>query len=194
LILYIAFGILKLTLRYNISSELKKNNFEEGGVFTFWHGKMLVGWDIASRLLNNPHAVVSPSNDGKILAGFLRKKRFNIIHGSSNKSSKETLSAIVHKLSNSHTVVMTPDGPRGPHQIAKPGAVVSALRSSSELYAVKIIYSNSWKLGSWDSFEIPKPFSRVDISLIDIKLDYSKSSDREQVKAYIDDLTKKLGR
>ncbi len=60
--------------------------------------------------------------------------------------------------------MFTADGPRGPVYKVKPGAVKLAQLTG---YSIGVFYAHpekAWILRSWDSFLIPKPFSRVAIS------------------------------
>ena len=58
-------------------------------------------------------------------------------------------------------MVITPDGPRGPKHVIKPGAVYVARKSKAFLLPFSWSSSRSWKLKTWDQMEIPKPFSKV---------------------------------
>jgi lysophospholipid acyltransferase (LPLAT)-like uncharacterized protein len=63
-----------------------------------------------------------------------------------------------------HDVAVTPDGPRGPARQFAPGALVAAQRAGAPVILVGAAASRAWRLRSWDSFIIPKPFARVTIS------------------------------
>jgi lysophospholipid acyltransferase (LPLAT)-like uncharacterized protein len=56
---------------------------------------------------------------------------------------------------------MTPDGPRGPARVAKPGAVAAAQRSGAAIMPVGIGASPAWRAPSWDRFLVPSPFAKV---------------------------------
>jgi hypothetical protein len=58
-------------------------------------------------------------------------------------------------------VVITPDGPRGPVYELGPGIVFLAQKSGASVLPMNLEYSGCWRLGSWDRFIIPQPFSRV---------------------------------
>jgi lysophospholipid acyltransferase (LPLAT)-like uncharacterized protein len=58
-------------------------------------------------------------------------------------------------------VVITPDGPRGPAYELGPGIVFLAQKSGALVLPMNLEYSGCWRLGSWDRFIIPKPFSKV---------------------------------
>ena len=64
-------------------------------------------------------------------------------------------------LAENRSVVITPDGPKGPRYELKPGVV--ALARHKKLPIIPVVYSapNRWEFKSWDRMKLPKPFSRV---------------------------------
>ncbi len=59
---------------------------------------------------------------------------------------------------------MTPDGPRGPRFVAKPGVVLLAKASGAAILCFHIVPRRAWVLRkSWDRTEIPRPFCRTAI-------------------------------
>ncbi len=56
----------------------------------------------------------------------------------------------------------TADGPKGPAETAKPGAVQLATLVGAEwVGAFELTAERCWRLESWDGFVVPKPFSQV---------------------------------
>ena len=54
------------------------------------------------------------------------------------------------------------DGPRGPRQRVKPGAVYLARKTETPIFPVAVATEAAFHLSrSWDRFVIPRPFSRV---------------------------------
>ena len=60
-----------------------------------------------------------------------------------------------------HICAITADGPKGPAMVAKPGTAQLALLVGAPVGVFYALPDRAWKLGSWDRFLIPKPFSRV---------------------------------
>ncbi|MEE8417949.1 MAG: hypothetical protein V3S06_04725, partial [candidate division Zixibacteria bacterium] len=73
--------------------------------------------------------------------------------------------ALLQMLKNKNIgdLALTVDGPRGPAEKVKHGAI--SLASNGRLPIVPITYtaSRAWRLKSWDRFIIPKPFSVVTV-------------------------------
>ncbi len=65
------------------------------------------------------------------------------------------------KLKGGNHIAITPDGPKGPAEEAKFGAVKLASMSGAKIIPVAFNASSKWTLGSWDAMFIPKPFSNT---------------------------------
>jgi lysophospholipid acyltransferase (LPLAT)-like uncharacterized protein len=146
--------IKTLSIKFNNSLDNYENK-----IFVFWHCKMFIGWWIFRN--RNFSAFVSESNDGEILANILRKWNYNLIRGSSSKGGKEALDRIVNDTESDKSVVITPDGPRGPAYELKNGALIISISKNYEIIPVKIHYNKKFLFKkSWDKFEIPLPFTK----------------------------------
>ncbi len=56
---------------------------------------------------------------------------------------------------------MAVDGPKGPPEIAKGGAILMAKKSGATIIPVGFCANRQWRLNSWDKFMVPKPFSTI---------------------------------
>lgn len=127
-------------------------------VFAVWH----------SRVLLLPHlyhgrrlrVLVSRSRDGEILARFLARFGLSAARGSSSRGGAGALRELVRALQEGWSVVIVPDGPKGPPEIVKPGIVTLAALSGAAVVPLAVATSSEWRLASWDEFRIPRPFSR----------------------------------
>ena len=59
----------------------------------------------------------------------------------------------------------TLDGPRGPAQVAQPGAVWLAKATGNPIVPFHIEANRYWTLNSWDRTQIPKPFATMAIAI-----------------------------
>jgi lysophospholipid acyltransferase (LPLAT)-like uncharacterized protein len=131
-------------------------------VVAFWHGSMLLGWflhrpDGAHRI----SALVSQSKDGEYLSSVLERWGYTMIRGSSHVGGKEAMQLMTDEVVSGSSLVITPDGPRGPRHEMKMGAVRVAQKTGVPLVLVGIAAKRKKHLRSWDAFEIPVPFSSV---------------------------------
>jgi lysophospholipid acyltransferase (LPLAT)-like uncharacterized protein len=127
-------------------------------IYATWHGRILLlpylyGWRRACVL-------ASPSRDGEIVARFVARFGLEPVRGSSSRGGAEALRLLLRALDRRRDVVVVPDGPRGPREMAKLGVVVLARLSGAPIVPIAIGVSAEWRLRSWDEFRIPKPFAR----------------------------------
>ncbi len=162
---------------------------ERGVMFAFWHGKMITGWLLARRLFPRREisAVVSLSGDGQILSDALDRLGFRLIRGSSSRGKEVVRRNIGVALSSGGVVAVTPDGPRGPHHRFKYGTLRLAALHHAPVVFAKIRYGNTRSLKSWDRFEIPMPFSRVQVTLRVVRVPDFPSEDA--FRAWADELS-----
>ncbi len=58
---------------------------------------------------------------------------------------------------------ITVDGPMGPRHKAKDGAFLLAQKANAKIMPVRLNMENSYAFPSWDKFQIPLPFSKVEV-------------------------------
>ncbi len=130
-------------------------------VLAFWHGTMLVPWYLHRG--KNIAALTSKSKDGDLLAKILKNWNYQVVRGSSHTGGEVALGIMVDYAKNNSSVSITPDGPTGPPHKMKAGAVITAKKSGLPIVLMGVGYNRKVELGSWDSFQIPKFFSRVKV-------------------------------
>jgi lysophospholipid acyltransferase (LPLAT)-like uncharacterized protein len=105
--------------------------------------------------------LISPSVDGELGAMIVRSLGAEVIRGSSTHTGARALRDYYQALSQGNvSPAITPDGPRGPPWKFKPGAILLAQLSQRPIIPMTYAASRAWKI-KWDSFVIPKPFSRI---------------------------------
>lgn len=159
-----AVNVLCKTLRITTSNKNVIDELERSGknyVLAFWHGTMLLSWYLHRN--KNFVALISKSKDGDLLAKILKNWNYRVVRGSSSTGGNVALGIMVDYAKNNHSIAITPDGPRGPIYKFKAGAVITAKKSSLPLVLVGIGINKKRILKSWDRFEIPGFFSRVNV-------------------------------
>ncbi|MBK6421789.1 MAG: lysophospholipid acyltransferase family protein [Gemmatimonadetes bacterium] len=106
-------------------------------------------------------AVISQARDGEYLARFADSLGYRLIRGSSTRGGRRALAGAIRALRGGTSVGFTPDGPRGPRRVAKPGAFVAAVRGAALVLPVHVEARPAWRAGSWDRFLLPGPWARV---------------------------------
>ncbi|MDG5816797.1 lysophospholipid acyltransferase family protein [Chitinispirillales bacterium ANBcel5] len=166
-IIWLASSLLGKTWRVKTHhpGSIKPFSPQQDGVFCFWHSRLLA----ISYVFRNTGktAVVSSSRDGKLAAQVARLWNHDVIFGSSSRGGSSALRQCFRVLRDGRPIGITPDGPKGPAQVVKPGVAQLSLKSKKPVIIMTVRASSAWRLKSWDRFMIPKPFSRLTVELSD---------------------------
>ena len=109
--------------------------------------------------------LISPSVDGEIGAMIVDHLGGHVFRGSASHPGARALRDFyVAGVKLGVSPAMTPDGPRGPRFVFKPGAIL--LSQMSQRPIVPMAYAASRAtLFHWDKFVLPWPFSRIVIAI-----------------------------
>ena len=157
-------SLLGLTWRVNAQGaeylqELRRHR--RPFAFALWHRHLL---PLVWYHRGGPTAlVVSEHNNGGYLARAARGWGYRLIRGSSTRGGFSAFRRMLRVLQQGGEIAVTPDGPRGPAGVAKPGVVAAIQITDAWIIPIAVAASSSWKLRSWDDFHIPKPFARVHV-------------------------------
>jgi lysophospholipid acyltransferase (LPLAT)-like uncharacterized protein len=161
--------LLIATLRIRIDDRCGVlSSAEPRVIWAFWHNRLMLIPYVRMMAKARPKAgaLTSASKDGEILAVFL--KRFNLqpVRGSSSRRGAAALIEMIRMIESGFDFGITPDGPRGPRYSFNPGSITLAQKTGAKIVPIHVRYSKYWRLKSWDGFMIPKPFSRVEVTLL----------------------------
>jgi hypothetical protein len=137
--------------------KIKKQNF----VLAFWHGTMILPWYLHGA--TDFAALTSKSKDGDLLAKILKRWKYKVVRGSSSTGGDVALGIMVDYAKNKYSIAITPDGPRGPKQKFKAGAVITAKKSGIPVVLAGVGFKKKKTLNNWDRFEIPHFFTKAKI-------------------------------
>jgi len=165
-LIWLIISILGKTWRLSIVSPPAVDIFDARAapkIYCFWHSTLLV----VSYLFRNTGktAIVSKSRDGLIAAGVAARLGHEAVYGSSHRGGAGALRDGVRALRAGRSLGITPDGPKGPRETAKPGAAQIAILSGAPVVTIKVAAKSAWRLKSWDRFMIPRPFAKIDVVL-----------------------------
>jgi lysophospholipid acyltransferase (LPLAT)-like uncharacterized protein len=114
-------------------------------------------------------AMVSQSKDGDFVAVGLRLAGIKTIRGSSRRGNEDKggLSALNELVAHVRTglpAYLAVDGPRGPRNQVHKGIAALSKQTGAVVLNVVAVPTRRWIFKrSWDRFQIPKPFCRIDI-------------------------------
>ena len=132
---------------------------EHGRLLALWHGRMLL--PLHHHRGRDMCVLVSPSDDGSLVTRMLARFGQRVIRGSSNKASAAALRALLTELKQGGTVVLTPDGPRGPRHSMNQGLAWLSRATGFPILPCGFVCDRAWRASSWDRFTIPRPGARV---------------------------------
>lgn len=131
-------------------------------ILALWHGRILAATPyFANRGIV---AMASENFDGEWIAGLLGKFGYGAARGSTSRGGPAALKQLVRDV-KAHGVAFTLDGPRGPAEVAQPGAVWLAKVTGQPLLPFHSEAVASWTLKSWDRTQIPRPFTTVAMAI-----------------------------
>ena len=131
-------------------------------IFAFWHGDMLPL--LFSHFGQRVSLLISEHRDGEIIARIGESLGYGSVRGSTTRGAGRALLGLIRELESGSSIAVTPDGPRGPARTFAPGALVAAQRAGAPIVPCASYADRAWRLRSWDSFLIPKPFARVTVA------------------------------
>jgi lysophospholipid acyltransferase (LPLAT)-like uncharacterized protein len=140
---------------------------ENAMIWTFWHNRIFTLPAVYHRYLKTRKGAVltSASRDGEIIAAVVARFGCAAVRGSSSRRGIAALLGLKEAIQNGYDVAIVPDGPRGPRYRLGPGAVKLAELTGAAILPVRVEYGSAWVFQSWDRFQLPKPFTTVDVFL-----------------------------
>jgi lysophospholipid acyltransferase (LPLAT)-like uncharacterized protein len=90
-------------------------------ILAFWHAQQLmIPFGYRGR---GSHVLISQHGDGEIIARIIARFGHDAVRGSSTRGGAGALRALIKVGRSGRDLVVTPDGPKGPRQVAKAGVV-----------------------------------------------------------------------
>ena len=187
--------VTSIGIDINVKEMLELLRRKESFIVALWHNRALLmpalfdlfgGRDIL--------VMVSRSEDGIFTSRVLRLFGIRSAFGSSTRGGKEAFQEMVKEYqSRGATLAITPDGPLGPNQVAKPGVVLLAKETGLPIYPVTYYAKRVTRVKSWDKFIIVHPFNWITIMVgepIYVPKDASESELEEYRKKVEDELNR----
>lgn len=130
-------------------------------IYAVWHGRLL---PLTYSLRNlSIHVLASEHQDGEMLGQTILRLGFGHVRGSSTRGGARAIREMVGRLDAGFDLGITVDGPRGPAFQVKPGPVEIAKLAGAAIVPLTTSSRRHKVFSSWDGFELPLPFTRVDI-------------------------------
>lgn len=157
----------------------EKDNF----ILIIWHGRALMPtyfWNKKKPL----DALVSLHQDGRLIAGFLRKSGIGIISGSSTENARGAAVGLMHSLNENKSICIIPDGPKGPRMRMNMSPLYFAQKSGKPIFGMTYSVKNAKIIEkAWDKMMVPVPFSKG-ICLVSDPVYIPQDATSEELETY----------
>lgn len=186
--------LLSFTLRVELRNTEHFQKIKGPIILIFWHAHIIPAIVAWFRKCPRPHglsALTSASKDGAIIEHTLRTYGVGAVRGSSSRRATAALIELKKTLDSGRDISITPDGPRGPAKVLQAGPLKLSQLTGCALLPLRVTCTSSWKLKTWDRFEIPKPFSKIYLC-IDEPIYIARHASAEELEALRLDLEKEL--
>jgi lysophospholipid acyltransferase (LPLAT)-like uncharacterized protein len=127
-------------------------------IYVFWHENILI--PLYLRGHSNISMLLSRHWDANILDRVARMMGFGVVRGSTFHGGSAALRELAERAAEGNLTI-TPDGPRGPRRRLAPGCVFLASTLGIPIVVMGLGYDRPKRVGTWDRFAIPRPFSRA---------------------------------
>ncbi len=128
-------------------------------LFSFWHGRQLPL--VFTHRYEDVSVLVSMNRDGQYAAGILHGMGFPTVRGSTSRGGLEAVQTMSRILRSGGDCAISPDGPRGPARLPKPGLAHIVRLGKVPVVPMGTSGWPSVRLRSWDRFMLVLPFSRM---------------------------------
>ena len=162
---------LFLTVRVARRGEENYQRFRAEGqpvMFVVWHGRLLPL--VHGHRHEGIVVLVSEHEDGEYLKRVMERHGFGTVRGSSTRGGIRGLRGLVRAARAGHDIGVTPDGPKGPEGVFKPGALLAAQLAGVPVVPIAVHASAGWRFRSWDGFFVPRPLSTVTLEYLEPRM------------------------
>jgi lysophospholipid acyltransferase (LPLAT)-like uncharacterized protein len=163
-------------------------------IMAFWHGRILPATYYFRR--RGIVVITSENFDGEWIAGIIERFGYGTARGSTSRGGGKALLQLTRDLAAGRPAGFTVDGPRGPAEVAQPGAVWLAKATGHPVLPFHLEADRHWTLKSWDRTQIPKPYATVAISMgepLDVPAD-ADATDIESARQLLEERLRALER
>ena len=161
-------------------------------VMAIWHSSLLT--NAFSHRHKGIVTIASDSKDGDLITFALNKWGFKVARGSSTRGGvKAALNAIKTCKKFNASCAVTVDGPKGPRNEVKTGAIFIAHRLDGIIIVVIAKPKKFITFNSWDKFVLPLPFSSIEIIYSPIlHLQNNLETDRDTLQKLMTEFSREI--
>ena len=148
--LYLLVRLWQATIRMRASDAKSLENLEDKKrlIGLAWHNRIF--FLPMCKYIFRPNfpmsGLVSASRDGAWLCAFFKFLGIGTVRGSSKRRGAHAIISMVETLQHTSDIFITPDGPRGPRYVCKPGFLSVAKSSGARILLLRITPSSFWTI------------------------------------------------
>lgn len=197
LVFYLLINLIGRTVRFQIEGGQHWEAITGKGqlpIYTFWHNKIFIGTYFFRQ--RGIVVMTSQSFDGEYIARFIQRFGYGAARGSSTRGGTGAFIEMARCVRQGCPAGFSIDGPKGPRYVAKMGAVLLAKKTGQPVLPFTLTCRKFWQAHrSWDKFQVPKPFTRVLVSIAEpIYVPANANDDaletkRDELQQALDELT-----
>jgi len=174
LLVWLAYGVVELLWRTGrirvIGEEYWRSDAVSQGMAipVCWHQHLLIcaRYSVSNRVPLTPGFLISPSVDGEAPTWLAEMYGATCIRGSSTHTGSRAVRQLFKAIRKDKlSPLITPDGPRGPRFVFKPGALFIAQLSGVPIVPLAFAAHRAKIFRTWDKFVLPLPFARIVIAV-----------------------------
>jgi hypothetical protein len=190
--IWLVFRLVKLDFREETpGTNPYKRGRTDRFLYCVWHDSMIIpafsGKHHATAALTSRHL------DGTFVAQILQCIGITPIRGSTNRMGPGAMKGLLRACEDKD-IVITPDGPRGPHRKMSKGIVYIASRTGRAVVPTAYSCARYWTIkGSWTDLVVPKPFTRVYLLAAE-PITVPPELGEEGLRAYVDQIQTAMDR
>ena len=159
--------IIRLTCKVQVQNRDAVDRFwseDKPVMMPVWHGRLFF-FTIMPKFRRPVTAMISLHKDGRMVAAYANLRKACVVDGSSSTGAIKAMKAMIDAGKHGHTLLTTPDGPRGPAYKLSRGTLEMGRLSGLPIVPLCGTATKAKTLKSWDNFMIPLPFSTITIHL-----------------------------
>ncbi|MGB7925070.1 MAG: lysophospholipid acyltransferase family protein [Pyrinomonadaceae bacterium] len=188
---YALINLMGCTARFEVEGwENHLTATREGSlpIYVFWHERIfLTTYWWPKKIARPPVVMTSRSFDGEYIARFIQRFGYGAVRGSSTRGGPGAIVEMARLMRAGCATAFTIDGPKGPPRVAKMGAVLLAKKTGQPILPVTMALRRFWRIPTWDSLQIPKPFTRATVYIAP-PIHVAPDADEKMLQAKRDEL------
>lgn len=140
--------------------KIYQKKYDKPAIYAIWHANQYVYLAEDHDTRNHFTLLISPSNDGDMIAKVCHQMNFSLIRGSTNRQGMLAVRDMVKAIKHGSSVAFTIDGPKGPVKVAKEGLIRLAKMAQVPIIPTMPATKHKFTFNSWDKYEVPYWFSK----------------------------------